>query len=377
MLAWAIRLVTFIINSLLLTGFALIFTWLGSTDFYHAAKLKLRGFNQIILTIGFLVLFHAASELRIMQQHYITGYGWNYLNFQIGVIMFAVLFKQGRWLLLSLTATLFVWYWWLPNVTHWPIFFAMSVLLMWAAGHFNRELTAHRWLYYPFSLLFALPFMWANLVSLRGIDVGWWWEIGSSIAIDYLIWIIQKRLKQQHRRRIILMQEANTDNLTHLNNFRVFNEDLMTAFKQYQTQGVAYLVYTFDIDHFKHVNDQYGHLEGNVVLERVATQLGQLVKGISTDAKAYRIGGEEFSFIVFDRNGQFEETRQVANNVRKSISELAFMTKTGEKFQITVSLGQADVLPEDQNYMEIYRRADQQLYRAKEFGRNRVSVLDD
>lgn len=375
MLIWEVRGVNFIINLLLLTGFTLLYSWLQRTEFHLLVWERLRGASQIVLTIGFLVLFHLASELRIMEAHDRQGLGWSYLGFQIGVILFAFFFKRSHWLFLSLAVTLLIWYWWLPNLKWWGYFFVATMIVMEIADQFGHLIIDRPFLYYPFCLLFSAPFLWANWISLRGIEVGWVIEIMQCFVVYYLLWFIHYQLKRRNERQALLIYEARRDNLTKLSNFRVFNEDLHQAFNNYRENGTQYLLYTFDIDHFKWVNDHYGHLEGNEVLKLVATELNRLFPTISTNIKAYRVGGEEFSFVVFDTHSQTGSAEKVANRVRQAIGHLAFTTKQDEQFQVTISMGQDQIDAEDQNYLDVYKRADQRLYHSKEAGRNRVSTV--
>lgn len=377
MLIWAIRGVTFVINLLLLTGFALLYSWLQRTRFQFSIGGRLRNASQITLTIGFLVLYHLASVLRIMVNvHNSKAFGWSYLAFQIGVLIFALFFNQSRWLFLYLSVTLLFWYWWLPNVEWWGYFFVASIVMMYIAERFGRLIIDRPLLYYPFCFLFATPFMWANWISLDGIEPGWLWELTASLCVFYLIWFIYYRLKCRAEWQARLIRDAKQDNLTKLSNFRVFNDDLQQAFKDYQENGTQYLLYTFDVDHFKWVNDHYGHLEGNEVLKRVASELLRQIPQISSNAKAYRVGGEEFSFLVFDDQTQRNTPDVIANQVRKAIGRLKFRTKQGTQFQITISMGEDQIDAEDQNYLDVYKRADQRLYRSKETGRNRVTTAE-
>lgn len=377
MLGWAMRGVTFVINLLLLTGFALLYSWLQQTRFQFPILERLRGALQILLTISFLGLFHLASILRIMASNNRKGLGWGYLAFQIGVLIFALTFCKSRWLFLSLSLVLMVWYWWLPNVQWSGYFFLANVGLMAITEKYGQKIIARPLLYYPFCFLFSAPFIWANYLSLDGIEAGWLWEIMASLIVFYLIWLIYYRLKERAAWQARLIQQASQDNLTQLSNFRVFSADLHQAFKDYQNNGTEYLLYTFDVDHFKWVNDHFGHLEGNEVLKRVAMELSLLLPKISSTAKAYRVGGEEFSFIIFDRQTQIGSVDTVANEVREAISQLRFTTKKGEQFQITISLGEDQVNAEYQNYLDVYRRADQRLYHSKETGRDRVTTVSE
>ncbi|GAT17793.1 GGDEF domain-containing protein [Secundilactobacillus silagei] len=376
MLAWAIRGMTFVTNLLLLTGFALLYDWLQRTQFQIQFLKRFRGICQILLTIGFLGFFQLASVFRIMEAHNRKGFGWSYLGFQIGVLIIALFFEKSRGLFPVASFLVLNWYWLLPNLVWWGYAFVFTLVLMRVAEKFGRQIIDRPLRYYPFCFLFAAPFMWANWVSLRGIEVGWLWEIFASLVVFYLIWFIYYELKLRNQRHALLLYEARQDNLTQLYNFRVFNEDLNRAFRDYHKNGTRYLLYTFDVDHFKRVNDRYGHLEGNAVLRKVAAELKQIVPEISSHAEAYRVGGEEFSILVFDVETQHCSANMAANRVRKAIGNLNFTTQQGEQFQITISMGQDQIDAEDQNYLDLYKRADKRLYRSKEAGRNRVTTSD-
>lgn len=373
MLLWEIRIVTFITNLLLLVGYALLYNWLQNTKFTNNIHQKLRTSYLVSITIAFLILFHSASELSIIQNHNNTGFGWTYINFQIATVLYALLSSRKQALFYSLSVVTLSWYWWLPNVSNSALFYVVTLIMMWLAQRFGITIGTYRTLYYPFCLLFVTPFLWANLISLRGIDVGWPWELITTLLICWLLWEIHYLVKRQHIRQAVLLREARTDKLTHLNNFRVFNEDLLSAYS-HLTDPLNYSLYTFDIDHFKQINDQYGHLVGNQVLEQVSARLNDILAQLPYHFKTYRTGGEEFSFILFDTARVTEHPTQIANLVRDELSQLKFTVPPDQKFNITISLGQDHVLPDDRNYMDIYSRADERLYQSKHRGRNTICV---
>jgi diguanylate cyclase (GGDEF)-like protein len=374
MLYWENQMVTFIINCLLITGYALLYTWTRDAKFTSERNRRWRGVYQISLTVVFLALFHFASELRILQEHSPHGFGWTYISFQVGVLIYALYFSKSKRLFWTLAVTLLIWYWWLPGVPNWLPPYAASLLLMYGLQQLGDVLIKRWYLYYSACAIFTIPFYWANFESLEGIDVGWAWEVVTTIIIFMILWQIQYRMLQQRIRQALLLREASTDTLTKLNNFRVFNEDLGTAYEHFHRTESMYALYTFDIDHFKRINDQYGHPMGNTVLERVAVRFNGLMREINGTSKTYRTGGEEFCCILFDVNPESEHAEQVANHLREELSELQFSTRQGEQFSITVSVGEALIQDYDQNYMDIYKRADQRLYHSKNAGRNTVTV---
>ncbi|MEW9123897.1 MAG: diguanylate cyclase [Thermotaleaceae bacterium] len=125
-----------------------------------------------------------------------------------------------------------------------------------------------------------------------------------------------------------------------------------------------------DIDHFKSINDTYGHMVGDMVLKKMAVHLNEVAR--KSDIVG-RYGGEEFSIIL--PNVDREDAYQICERLRKAIENLEFITEKG-RFHITVSFG-VYVKNKDEaiTHEEMVKRADEALYRAKNNGRNRVEIF--
>jgi diguanylate cyclase (GGDEF)-like protein len=124
----------------------------------------------------------------------------------------------------------------------------------------------------------------------------------------------------------------------------------------------------FDIDHFKSINDQLGHLRGDDLLRSVGTQLTKITR--SSDVRC-RYGGDEFLVILPDTPQAGAE--QVAECIRREIASLN-IPGVSDRLSITASLGVAVVAPGDADVTEVIERADAALYQAKRGGRNRFAV---
>jgi diguanylate cyclase (GGDEF)-like protein len=125
-----------------------------------------------------------------------------------------------------------------------------------------------------------------------------------------------------------------------------------------------------DIDHFKKVNDLYGHQNGDTVLVNVA---GLIKQHLRTYDVAARYGGEEFVAILPETT--LEETLIVAERIRTAVQKLTFLNKL-QNLRLTISMGVAAFpMPGLQTVDDIIRIADEALYRAKADGRNRVITL--
>lgn len=375
LVAWGLRITTFLTNTLVLVGYALLYEWLLQAKFQSDQPKRLRQVYLAGMTIGFLLLFHFASIFSMAAAHNAIGVGWTYLNFQIATMMYALLCNQKRLVWLSLATTLLVWYWWLPHTPLWPGFYLATLILMWVAQRYATPIGHIWWCYLPFAVLFAAPFMIINYLSLRGIDVGWLWEVGSCLVLAGLLWMVHFGVKRQRAKTALLKVEARIDELTQLNNFRVFNEDLLAIYQQSQLSGTPFALYTFDIDHFKWINDRYGHLMGNQVLEAVATRMEVVANHLGyPDVRCYRTGGEEFSLIITEIAPSMQQAETIAWRIHDELGKLRFVSDAGQPFQITISLGEDRSRSDDQNYLDVYNRADQYLYNSKRAGRNTVTI---
>ncbi|WP_115717023.1 GGDEF domain-containing protein [Gallaecimonas mangrovi] len=158
-------------------------------------------------------------------------------------------------------------------------------------------------------------------------------------------------------------EEALVDVLTGLRNRRAFDMDLADI------NGPASLILV-DLDHFKAINDTYGHLVGDQVLKATARQISQFVRD---EARAFRFGGEEFAVLL---NEPLKVARRKAESLRTLIAKVSVTDKrTGRKIDnITASLGVAEGQEGEQS-LQLVDRADALLYEAKRLGRNRVMPM--
>jgi diguanylate cyclase (GGDEF)-like protein len=170
---------------------------------------------------------------------------------------------------------------------------------------------------------------------------------------------------------IILKKEAITDGLTGLYLYRYFELQLKKEFKSalYSRRDLALVIY--DIDHFKKINDTYGHEFGNVILKAIAKSLRDLSR---KDNIMARYGGEEFCVII--PGMKRDDAIKYAERLRNMVGTLDFKTDKGENVKVTMSAGIAmiqDVSSKD--HSDFIKAADSALYRSKNEGRNRISVF--
>jgi diguanylate cyclase (GGDEF)-like protein len=167
-----------------------------------------------------------------------------------------------------------------------------------------------------------------------------------------------------------LRDMATRDALTGVLNARAYYEVCDRLIRLAQRNNSPYSVLFVDLDHFKSINDTYGHAAGDIVLKSVSNCL---VNSLRHSDALGRIGGEEFS--IFLPNTDIGGAVLLAENIRAAIEIL--MPSTGEQqLKITASIGVARNQHSEQSMLEIQQQADQAMYHAKAKGRNRVSSFD-
>ncbi|WP_367605881.1 diguanylate cyclase [Legionella sp. W05-934-2] len=186
---------------------------------------------------------------------------------------------------------------------------------------------------------------------------------------------LKKQLVTAHEnsdelRKLISFHEElmNRDCLTGLPNRAAYEEHLKGAFHRWQ-RGFGQLVIAIgDLDHFKLVNDTYGHLAGDKVLKKTSELMKSSLRAVDFVA---RYGGEEF-VIVFERT-PIEDAHKRLDKLRQDLDELEFSYRK-QPVEVTISFGLASIVEED-DLESVFARADKALYEAKKNGRNQVCSL--
>ncbi|MCG9748342.1 GGDEF domain-containing protein [Shewanella sp. Isolate8] len=222
------------------------------------------------------------------------------------------------------------------------------------------------------AILYIVPFKTAMfffslMLALVGVET--FTQVDSSTALRTCVALsltmFISSLIAQHMRRLqrSLKEESIRDPMTNALNRRQLSSHLSNCLARKQRHGIDSVILLLDIDHFKQINDTYGHAMGDRVLKRVTQTIFNQIR--ETDL-LFRVGGEEFILLMHDID--LLSARRVAEKLRLSISEQAIL----DHYPVTVSIGISMALPHIKEDDWI-RQADNALYNAKDGGRNRVS----
>lgn len=184
--------------------------------------------------------------------------------------------------------------------------------------------------------------------------------------------VLRERQLAQERDQMLdkLKKLAVTDGLTGLYNLRYFYDQISIEIDRFNRYHHPLSLLLLDIDHFKYYNDNYGHLEGDQVLIKVAQVITRCLRKLDT---AFRYGGEEFTVILPETC--LEKAVVVANRIQKELAKVVFTPKESKALvKVTVSIG-ATEYRRHEKLTDFIKRADQAMYRSKQNGRDRISSI--
>lgn len=193
-------------------------------------------------------------------------------------------------------------------------------------------------------------------------------ELVARLALHLKLKRLQDELREKNA---MLARLSTTDPVTGLRTRRYASEVLNIEWIRSRRYHHSLSVMMADLDHFKHVNDEYGHPAGDAVLRGVSETLRQTLRASDV---AGRYGGEEILVIL--PHTDLEGGRQMAERWRQAVSETTFGSPDGRDIDVTVSIGVAAFHADQGTPEELVAAADEALYRAKNAGRNRVECAE-
>ena len=256
----------------------------------------------------------------------------------------------------------------------WMALLALCIRNLLAQGRrdraWSRQVMAGIFVILLITVVFRLG--WFLVIGMRpdysGVDGGLWMNMASPVVVSLMpvigttafLLMCSERIRRQWERA------ASTDYLTGLANRRTLADAGAKRFDEARAQGRGFGLGVIDIDHFKSINDRFGHDVGDAALKHVAAKLEMACRESELPA---RQGGEEFVVLFEGVDG--ETALAAGERLRHAVAESPFVA--GELIlPVTVSIGVAVRQHDDMDFDSVLRRADAALYAAKLGGRNRV-----
>ncbi|WP_461244564.1 GGDEF domain-containing protein [Secundilactobacillus muriivasis] len=214
---------------------------------------------------------------------------------------------------------------------------------------------------------------WGALAMRVSVVAKYFWAfLASYFVISAICYGYMVLVRREHVDNIQDARNVHFDGLTSARNWLSFRQNLDEYF---EGSNAELSVIAMDIDYFKAINDNYGHLVGNRTLIEFSKHVQGLLDDVAPSSRLYRTGGEEFNVLL--PNTPFDVAQQVAQEIAAGIKELTITADDGRTFHITVSMGVTARKSSDIDAMGIFKRADHYLYHSKKNGRNRITISND
>lgn len=305
-----------------------------------------------------------------------TAHSWVFTNFEIFAIVFVSYFLMLEIRLWQLSIAVLIFMTFDQSfdvVLSWAfslIYVLFYVTLKMVKRHRHspaRDFSDYTAVTLVFTTVLWLITMMRHHLSLSTVG----WEILFSFFLLTIMYFYVDSLLAGASTLAQLTYTTNFDELTHVHNYYAFKNEFGHAFTAAQNNREPLTLMLFDIDHFKHVNDTYGHLAGDYVLRNVAQLITKQLQSISPDLWLYRTGGEEFTIIF--KNYTTDQAREHVDAIAQAVRDGQFR-HSGKTINVSISVGVTQLQTDDEDQVALYRRADQNLYFSKRHGRDRVTI---
>jgi len=306
-----------------------------------------------------------------------TNYAWQFMNFELIAIVFCAYFLNIHvpfyyFLPILLVYMLFdhsIGYWqsWGHAITLMIFFMALNWIRTKFQSHRNAPM-----IYLAVSIPFGgALWLWMKLkFNFSWSTFGQEWAY--LVIFEALLYIYVTMLSQDSQTRLQLAQFASHDALTKTENFAAYTGAIETLFNDSQPHERPLSMMMFDIDHFKQVNDTYGHLAGDRVLQQVALVVQTVLDANDPKVKLYRTGGEEFN-ILFP-GYTVGQAQSIVTQIFSAINHQPIQFGA-QQIEISISVGVSAMQVADTSPTDFYNRVDHNLYHSKRNGRMQITSI--
>ncbi len=354
-----------------LTLFQVSYSWL--TTLLHERKVKLS--DDACKTwygLLYMVVFVFALQSLVRGQ----SNSWMFMNFELIAVTFCAYFLNIRIPIYFLFPSVLIFMVFNGSFTHWQSWGHALTLMafFWILNLVSVKL--HDWPYKVFAYLaVTIPFggllwlwmKWKFALSLTTFAQEWLYLT----IFDVLMYSYTAMLSRDSRTKSHLVRLASHDSLTGILNYETYRQDIHTLFSRSQSEQRPLAMMMFDIDHFKLVNDTYGHAAGDQVLRALVQTVARIIHEADPKIKFYRTGGEEFVLILPEYS--LTQCNQLAQRIFAAVDQMTITLDAKQKLKIAISMGISCVSEADQTSLDFYNRVDHNLYYSKKNGRHQIT----
>jgi diguanylate cyclase (GGDEF)-like protein len=242
-----------------------------------------------------------------------------------------------------------------------PIIILVSLHLIFYRGQLTDLWLGLSFIPFAFFLVATARIYSSNLNSARRLH----------LEKETLVKQLQEKIESQFELEKELRYLSTVDSLTGCANRHHFVNESQSAFNRFQRYNRGLSIVVIDLDHFKQINDQYGHKVGDIVLVEFSKLCLGMLRSVDLFA---RVGGEEFCLLLEETDKA--HTIEIANRIREMVAQMIVEISQDKIVQITCSIGCSMAKESDANIDIAYIRADRALYRAKANGRNQIEYIE-
>jgi len=322
---------------------------------------------RTILGIIYILAILFTMQSSVRDAHY----SWVYINFQlVSVIFYSVIlsipFKYHLFTPIVLAFMIFnsalkSWQSWCLAIILISFYYSLNYI----KNHTKNKLPFFT--YFISSILFGAAYWFFIKLKFDLSTAIFLKEVGYLAVLELFTFGYIAILYADVESRTALFRDATHDKLTKTYNYDAFDSDFRDLFKN----DPKFTMMMFDIDHFKTINDTYGHLAGDKVLQNVVDIVQTVIDNNDPRIKLYRTGGEEFN-IIFP-NYEVDKTDKIVKEVFDAVNHSVTVYKHNP-ISLTISIGVSEISNSDMTVNDFYSRVDKALYQSKRSGRRAITI---
>jgi len=352
------------------TLYQVVFDWLKAV--VHEKKLSISD-NALRSAFGvvYMLIFIFGMQSTIVGK----SISWEFMNFIIIGLIFCAYFLNIRVPLYYFVPIVLVYMVFNNSIGYWESWMhAISIMITYWSFNYIRRMPVRK---RPFVSYIIVGVFWGAVmwffvaVKFHLTTIVFLQEWSYLIIFEVLLYSYVRMLLRESDVRGRLVAFANHDALTKTENYAAYVSEMKVLFPESLRNKLSLSMMMFDIDHFKQVNDTYGNLAGDLVLQKAVTETQKVIDNNDPKVKLYRTGGEEFN-VVFP-GYDLPSTEPIVRQIFTALNNLDI--QDGEKqIKITISVGVSSLMSSDESPDDFYNRVDDNLYHSKKNGRMQITA---